>query len=162
MRSKPYLIRCIRLINFHNFTDETITLEDGGHLFLLGDNGCGKTTILDAVHYVLTAGMAMEWNSAARVTGSKQHGRRVQGIVLRYNLDTGIMNKNGAITYVALEIIGRHGRPLTIGMGISATAMDERIRFWGFIRECPLSELNFLTEETAVTHEYNFPSQRAL
>ena len=147
MTNTPYLIRAIRLINFHNFTDETITLDDGGHLFLLGDNGCGKTTILDAVHYVLTAGMAMEWNSAARMSGSKRDGRRVQGIILRYNLEKGILNKNGAITYVALEIIGRHGKPLTIGMGISATAMDERIGFWGVIRECPLTEIPFLIEE---------------
>ena len=147
MKNTPYLIRAIRLINFHNFTNETITLEEGGHLFLLGDNGCGKTTILDAVHYVLTAGLAMEWNSAARMSGSKRDGRRVQGIVLRYNLDTGIMNKNGAITYVALEIIGRQGKPLTIGVGISATALDERIGFWGVIRECPLAEIPFLIEE---------------
>ncbi len=147
MTNSPYLIRRIRLINFHNFTDETITLENGGHLFLLGDNGCGKTTILDAVHYVLTAGMNMEWNSAARMSGSKRDGRRVQGIILRYNLDTGILNKNGAITYVALEVLGRHGKPLSLGMGISTSAMDETIKFWGIIRECPFADLPFLTEE---------------
>ncbi|MEA3470073.1 MAG: SbcC/MukB-like Walker B domain-containing protein [Thermodesulfobacteriota bacterium] len=147
MPATPYLIRSIRLINFHNFTDETIDLREGGHLFLLGDNGCGKTTILDAVHYVLTAGLAMEWNSAARMSGSKRYGRRVQGIILRDNLDTGIINKNGAICYVALEIIGRQGKPLTIGIGMSATALDERIRFWGIIRECSLSDVPFLIEE---------------
>ncbi len=147
MSNSAYPIRRIRLINFHNFTNETIELENNGHLFLLGDNGCGKTTILDAVHYALTAGKGMEWNSAARMGGQKRDGRRVQGIVLRYNLDTGIMNKNGAITYVALEIVGRNGIPLAIGMGMSTTAMDERISFWAFIRECPLTDLPLLTEE---------------
>jgi len=147
MRENGYFIRSIRMINFHNFTDETIHIEDGGHLFLLGDNGCGKTTILDAVHYVLTAGHSMEWNSAARMSGSKRDGRRVQGIILRYNLDTGVINTKGAISYVALEITGRNGKPLTIGMGMSATAMDEKIRFWGIIRECPLSDIPFLLEE---------------
>ncbi|MBW2659902.1 MAG: hypothetical protein JRC87_10000 [Deltaproteobacteria bacterium] len=147
MQKTAYLIRSIRMINFHNFTDETIYIEDGGHLFLLGDNGCGKTTILDAVHYVLTAGQSMEWNSAARMSGSKRDGRRVQGIILRYNLDTGVINTKGAISYVALEIIGRNGKPLTIGMGMSATAMDEKIRFWGIIRECPLVDVPFLLEE---------------
>jgi DNA repair exonuclease SbcCD ATPase subunit len=147
MQKTAYLIRAIRMINFHNFTDETIHIEDGGHLFLLGDNGCGKTTVLDAVHYVLTAGQAMEWNSAARMSGSKREGRRVQGIILRYNLDTGVMNTKGAISYVALEIIGRNGKPLTIGMGMSVTAMDEKIHFWGIIRECPLTEIPFLVEE---------------
>ena len=142
-----YPIKRIRLINFHNFVDETIDLENGGHLFLLGDNGCGKTTILDAVHYVLTAGKDMEWNSAARLSGSKRDGRRIQGIVLRYNIDTGILNTGGAITYAALEIDGRLGRPLCIGVGLSAREMDQRIDFWGFIRECTLDVLPFTIEE---------------
>ncbi len=147
MSDTAYPIKRIRLINFHNFVDETIEIEDRGHLFLLGDNGCGKTTILDAVHYVLTAGKGMEWNSAARLSGTKRDGRRVQGIVLRYNLDTGIMNAGGAITYVALEIVGRHGKLLSVGMGLSATALDEKIKFWGFIKECTLEDLPFTTEE---------------
>jgi len=147
MSDSVYPIKRIRLINFHNFIDETIELGDGGHLFLLGDNGCGKTTILDAVHYALTAGKGMEWNSAARLSGAKKDGRRVQGIVLRYNLDTGILNTGGAITYVALEVDGRHGKPLSIGMGISATALDEKIGFWGFIKECTLEDLPFTTRE---------------
>lgn len=147
MTTEAYSIKRIRLLNFHNFVNETIDLKDGGHLFLLGDNGCGKTTILDALHYVLTAGKEMEWNSAARLSGPKREGRRVQGIVLRYNIDTGLLNNGGAITYAALEIAGRHGKPLTIGIGISATAMDERIGFWGFIKECSLDDLPFTTSE---------------
>ena len=43
-----YTIAKIRLINFHNFVNETILVPDGGHLFLLGDNGSGKTTVLVA------------------------------------------------------------------------------------------------------------------
>lgn len=156
MSDTAYPIKRIRLINFHNFVDETIEIEDCGHLFLLGDNGCGKTTILDAVHYVLTAGKGMEWNSAARLSGAKRDGRRVQGIVLRYNLDTGIMNTGGAITYVALEIVGRHAKLLSIGMGLSATALDEQIKFWAFIKECSLEDLPFTTEEDG----QNRPSSR--
>jgi len=67
---KTYGLRRIRLINFHNFVDETIEVRHGGHLFLLGDNASGKTTVLDAAHYVLTAGESMEFNSAARVAAS--------------------------------------------------------------------------------------------
>jgi energy-coupling factor transporter ATP-binding protein EcfA2 len=147
MKQKPFLITRIRLINFHNFVDETIDLPNGGHLFLLGDNGCGKTTILDAIHYVLTAGMSMEWNAAARVAGARREGRRTQGIVMRYNLERGVMNKKGGVTYAVLEVKGRHGAPLTIGIGLSASAMDERVQQWGIIRECPLSEIPLIIED---------------
>ncbi len=143
----PFAITRIRLINFHNFVDETITIPDNGHLFLLGDNGCGKTTVLDAIHYVLTAGRAMEWNSAARVTGRKDGGRRLQGVILRYNMETGVMNREGSITYAAVEIAGRNGQPLTIGLGMSVTAMDEKVNPWGVIRECSLEEIPFLIDD---------------
>lgn len=90
---QTYTIRRVRLVNFHNFQNETIEIKNGGHLFLLGDNASGKTTILDAVHYVLSAGRFMEFNSAARVAGRGAGGRRPQGIVMRYNVDTGPLNK---------------------------------------------------------------------
>lgn len=147
VQPSTFLITRIRLVNFHNFIDETIDLPDGGHLFLLGDNGCGKTTILDAIHYVLTAGQEMEWNAAARVAGSRREGRRVQGIVMRFNIDRGIMNPEGGVSYALLEIRGRNGNPLTVGVGLSVSAMDEKVRQWGIIRECPLTEIPLLVEE---------------
>ena len=142
--NQPYSITRIRLINFHNLLDETIPIANGGHLFLLGDNGSGKTTILDAVHYVLSAGESMEFNAAARVTGRQAEGRRLQGVITRYNVDTGPLNKSGGITYAALEIKGRQGRPMTIGIGMSVAAQDENVQRWGIIRECPLEELQFI------------------
>jgi hypothetical protein len=147
MKQQPFFISRIRLINFHNFVDETITIPDRGHLFLLGDNGCGKTTVLDAVHYVLTAGRFMEWNSAARVVKRRNDGRRLQGVILRYNMETGVMNPEGSISYAAVEICGRHGRSLTIGLGMSVQGMDEQVRPWGVIRECPLEEIPFIIED---------------
>jgi len=142
-----FVITRIRLVNFHNFIDETINLPDGGHLFLMGDNGCGKTTILDAIHYVLTAGQDMEWNAAARVAGSRREGRRVQGIVMRYNIDRGVMNPRGGVSYALLEIRGRNGHPLTVGVGLEVSAMDEKVRQWGIIRDCQLAEIPLLVEE---------------
>jgi len=145
--AEQYTIRRIRLINFHNFVDETIEIRNGGHLFLLGDNASGKTTLLDAVHYVLTAGESMEFNSAARIAGSREEGRRIQGVILRYNVDTGPLNPAGGVTYAALEICGRHGTPTTIAVGMRAGGMDEKVHRWGIIRECPLERIPFLVPE---------------
>jgi DNA repair exonuclease SbcCD ATPase subunit len=142
-----YRIKRIRLVNFHNIQDATIDLC--GHLFLLGDNGSGKTTILDAVHYVLTGGgKLMEFNSAARMAGSKQDGRRVQGVVLRYNVDTGSMNPSGGVTYAALELVDEQGSVLTIGVGLSVNTMDEQVRRLGIIISAPLESVPWLTEES--------------
>jgi energy-coupling factor transporter ATP-binding protein EcfA2 len=145
--AEHYTIRRIRLINFHNFVDETIEIRHGGHLFLLGDNASGKTTLLDAVHYVLTAGEGMEFNSAARIAGSREEGRRIQGVILRYNVDTGPLNPTGGVTYAALEICGRRGTPTTLAVGMRAGSMDEKVQRWGIIRECPLEDVPLLVHE---------------
>ncbi len=143
-----FTISKIRLINFHNFVNETIVIPNGGHLFMLGDNGSGKTTVLDAVHYVLTAGRSMEFNAAARVIGKeKSGGRSVQGVVMRYNIETGARNPNGGTTYAALELAGRGGRPTTIAIGMTTRSMEEAIERWGVIRECALDELPLLVAE---------------
>ena len=139
-----YRIHRIRLIKFHNIENETIDLN--GHLFLLGDNGSGKTTILDAVHYVLTGG-DLEFNSAARVAGPKTAGRSSQGIVMRYNADTGALNKNGGVTYAAIELTNERGKILTIGLGMSTSSMEESTRHWGIIEAKPLESIPFLMNE---------------
>ena len=150
-----YRIHRIRLVNFHNVQDATI--EVGGHLFLLGDNGSGKTTILDAVQYVLTGGgNLMEFNSAARMAGSRHDGRRVQGVVMRYNVDTGPMNPSGGVSYAALELRDEQDDVLTVGIGLSVFSMEERIQRWGIIIASPLESVPWLTEEDGrvrVTHQ---------
>lgn len=141
---KKYVINKIRLIGFHNFQNETIEVRQGGHLFLLGDNGSGKTTILDAIHLVLTAGQNLELNSAARVYGRKTDGRKMQGVIHRYNIDTGTLNPGVGVTYAALELVDEKGDFLTIGIGMTSSSMDETIRRWGIIKSIPLAEIPWL------------------
>lgn len=137
-----FRIRKVRLINFHNFVDETIEVHNGGHLFLLGDNGSGKTTLLDAIHLVLTANEEVEFNAAARVAGSARDGRRLQGIIMRQNIEAAApLNPHGGITYAALEIDGWQGKPLTLALGLRTQALDEQVQYWGVIRPGTLDEL---------------------
>ncbi|MCF7791786.1 MAG: hypothetical protein K9M56_07295 [Victivallales bacterium] len=147
-KNNNYYIKKIRLINFHNFVNETIEIVDRGHLFVLGDNSSGKTTLIDAVHYVLTAGESMEFNSAARIAGSKSEGRRAQGIITRYNIDKGHLNPNGGITYAALEIIGYNGNPWTVAVGMSVNSPQENLKRWGIIRPGNIESLPFLIENS--------------
>ncbi|WP_319586284.1 ATP-binding protein [uncultured Desulfobulbus sp.] len=137
-------IRRIRLINFHNFINETIEINHGGHLFLLGDNGSGKTTLLDAIHLVLTANEDVEFNAAARVVGNLREGRRLQGIILRHNMDAAF--DSCGITYAALEIEGWQGKPICLVLGMETHTTDEQIRYWGVVRTCKLEDLPLLVE----------------
>ena len=54
----------VRLVNWHNFDDEVI--EIGNRCLLAGDNGSGKSTVIDAIQYVMAANLRMaRFNSAA-------------------------------------------------------------------------------------------------
>jgi hypothetical protein len=143
-----YQLRRIRLVNFHNFVDETVEIRDGGHLFLLGDNGSGKTTVLDAVHLVMSGG-ELELNAAARVGGRRDDGRTLQGVVLRYDFERGVRNAGGAIAYAAVELVERTtGRCLTVGVGAEATTMEARVAKWGFVINRALDEIALVDEES--------------
>ncbi|MBQ9430997.1 MAG: AAA family ATPase [Kiritimatiellae bacterium] len=143
-----YRITAVRLVEFHNLGTTTIEIPEGGHLFLLGDNGSGKTTILDAIHLVLTAGREMEFNSAARVAGAKDSGgRTIQGIVLRYNAVTGKTAREAGITYAAVELRSDAGRVCSLAVGLSASGMDVAYERWGGIASVPVAELPLTVEE---------------
>ena len=143
-----YRITAVRLVEFHNLGTTTIEIPEGGHLFLLGDNGSGKTTILDAIHLVLTAGREMEFNSAARVAGAKDSGgRTIQGIVLRYNAVTGKTVREAGITYAAVELRSDAGRVCSLAVGLSASGMDVAYERWGGIASAPVADLPLTVEE---------------
>ncbi|MFW5789479.1 MAG: ATP-binding protein, partial [Spirochaetota bacterium] len=57
-------LRRLRLVNWHFFSDATITF--GPTTLLAGDNGTGKSTIIDAIQYALVAQVSrIRFNSAA-------------------------------------------------------------------------------------------------
>ncbi len=152
-----YRIVRIRLVNFHNLGSATVELPGGGHLFLLGDNGSGKTTLLDAIHYVLAPGR-LEFNAAARVAGAKDAGgRKVQGIVLRYNVETGAMRTVG-ISYAALELatLDASGAPgsrrVSLCVGVSAEGMDVAYDSWGAVADVPVDALPLAVPEKDREH----------
>ncbi len=144
-----FKITKLRLVNFHNIGTTTLEIKSGGHLFLLGDNGSGKTTVLDAIHFVLTGGRSMEFNSAARVVGSKTSGgRNVQGVIMRYNIEmNGPMNSDGGIAYAALEIETRNRGPVSIAVGVSARSMDEAYESWGVVMDGSVDAMPLIHEE---------------
>lgn len=58
----------VRLINWHRFSDETIPFDQC--VLLSGENGAGKSTILDAIQFVITCSKA-NFNKAAHEKGKR-------------------------------------------------------------------------------------------
>ncbi|MFI3252238.1 MAG: SbcC/MukB-like Walker B domain-containing protein [bacterium] len=88
----------IRLINWHYFGNETINIKN--NVLLTGQNATGKSTILDALTYVITAGDT-QFNLAANEKGK----RDLRGYVkCKIGADDKQYLREGDITgHVALE-----------------------------------------------------------
>jgi energy-coupling factor transporter ATP-binding protein EcfA2 len=142
-----FSVRRVRLVNFHNLIDETIEVPEGGHLFLLGDNGSGKTTVLDAIHLALTGTLDVELNAAARVAGARDVGRSLQGIVLRHDAERGVRNQGGAITYAVIELCDpTDDSLLSAGVGMQATTLEADVTRWAVLHRGSLDELPLVVE----------------
>jgi len=148
--SEPLRIRRIRLIHFHNFVDETLPVRR--NLFLVGDNQSGKTTVLDAVHFALTAGVDMEFNAAARFGPRSDAGRNLASIVLRYDLEKDVALRGQCVAYAAVEVRdGDDAAIHTFGVGVHATSLDAQPDVWGFIaRGKGLEEVGLVVEKAGL------------
>lgn len=145
--SSSFHIRRLRLINFHNLVDETLPVRK--NLFLIGDNQSGKTTVLDAVHFALSAGVEMEFNAAARFGPRTEAGRNLASIVLRYDLERDTAQRGPSVMYAALEIADDAGTTHTFGAGAFATSLDAQPDVWGFVaRGQALESVGLCAEET--------------
>ena len=136
-----YHVRVVRLINFHNFVDETIPVQ--GSLFLMGNNGTGKTTIIDAVHLALTGGQQLMYNAATSVGSREEVGRTLAGVILRHDFETGRIGRDtGAVGYVAIELAHvKTGQVASVGVGAFVQGLDQRPETWGFIVDEPLRDV---------------------
>jgi len=91
----------LRLVNWHNFDDEVI--EIGNRCLLAGDNGSGKSTVIDAIQYVMAANLRMaRFNSAA--DERRSGGRDLMGYVrCKLGSESTDYRRGDTIAHVMLE-----------------------------------------------------------
>jgi uncharacterized protein YPO0396 len=134
----------IRLINWHLFENTTITCR--GTTYFIGVNGAGKSTILDAIQFVLVGGQRdVKFNRAA-MDGSK---RTLAGYV-RGELGTEGQRylRGDATAIVALEFLNSDGTPFVHGAVIDAFQDNRSPDLTYFIvNDAPLNDAWFFRGE---------------
>lgn len=90
----------VRLVLWHYFEDVTVKL--GNRCLLAGDNGSGKSTIVDAIQYALAADLRKaRFNAAA---GERKGGRDLAGYVrCKLGSDATEYLRGDAVSHVMLE-----------------------------------------------------------
>lgn len=124
-------LETVRLVQWYHFQDETFPI--GGSCLLLGDNGSGKTTVLDAIQVALVADLSeVLLNRAA----NEKSRRTLYGYV-RWKIGSEDETRPGAVrfgrgactSYVIVEFRDDQDptATFTCGIGFEATETDTQL-----------------------------------
>lgn len=130
-------LHAVRLVQWYHFVDETFRLA--GSCLLLGDNGSGKSTVLDAIQLALVADLSeVRFNKAA----NEQSRRGLYGYV-RHKLGSedeqrpGFQRygRGGCSSYVMLEFRddADPGSDFVAGVVLEATESDSNVHKSHFV-----------------------------
>lgn len=143
MNQTMKILRRIKLVGWHFFENETINFSASN--LLSGENGSGKSTILDAIQLVLTTD-TKHFNNAANNNSKRDVKGYVRGKTGEEGA-TAYKRKGSVISFIALEFYEEsRDRYFVIGVKIdSVDAESEPKKKW-FCEEGPLDDLSFIIE----------------
>lgn len=90
----------IKLINWHIFSNNTIELD--GNTLITGENASGKSTLMDAIYFVLSGGDDKHFNKAAHEMGKRDLESYLRGKLGSEN-QMYLRSGTDVIGYVVLE-----------------------------------------------------------
>ncbi|MCR5113760.1 MAG: hypothetical protein K6A63_07475 [Acholeplasmatales bacterium] len=142
----------VRLINWHYLSNETILVN--GNTLLTGPNASGKSTIMDAITYILTAGDTT-FNLAANEKGK----RDLRGYVkCKLGMDDREYLRNGDVSgHVALEFFDeRAGQSFTVGAVIDAFGDLTPVKSLFYKANKPIDDEMFISPEKTIYGSVEF------
>lgn len=136
----------IRLVNWHAFKDETIKIKNS--TLLSGENGAGKSTILDAIQFILTCSKN-NFNKAA----NENSKRNLAGYVrFKTGREDKEFERNGDVTsHVALEFYEESKKNyFVIGAVIDSSSETSEKILWYRIEKSRLEDISFIVNDEPV------------
>lgn len=146
----------IRLVNWHYFDNETIQIKN--NTLLTGQNASGKSTILDAISFVLTAG-DQNFNIAANEKGK----RDLRGYVKCKlgSLDQEYLRDYDLSGHICLEFYSeKQEKFFCLGAVIDVVGEVAPAKVMFYITDGPMKDEYFITEDYEVNSINSFKKAR--
>lgn len=146
----------IRLINWHFFANETINIKN--NTLITGQNATGKSTIVDAIAFVLTAGDQI-FNLAA----NEKSKRDLRGYVkCKLGIDNQEYLRTGDVSgHVALEFYDEKTKKyFTVGtvIDVFGDVLPPKVIFYHV--DAAITESLFIDDESRILTTLNFKKMR--
>lgn len=137
----------VKLINWHTFVNETFDVYH--NTLMTGENSTGKSTILDALQYVLTVGRC-KFNKAASDIGNRTLESYVR---CKTGKEGQEYERNGDVTcYIALEFYDEKTRHYqVIGAAIDVMNGTKPIRDFFQIVNARIEDIVFIEKQNVLT-----------
>lgn len=142
----------IRIINWMYFTDSTVRLS--GNTAITGANGSGKTSLIDALQYVLIGSRAGTKFNSAQGESRRTLESYVKGHVGDENIK--YLRKNNALSYLSIQISNKEEKHV-FGIAIDFTGNSNEPKEQRFyIGGKDLDEIEFLEDQKLKTRSEFF------
>lgn len=137
----------VKLINWHTFTNETFEVHH--NTLMTGENSAGKSTVLDALQYVLTVGKC-KFNKAASDIGNRTLESYVR---CKTGKEGQEYERNGDVScYIALEFYDeKTKRYQIIGTAIDIMSGTKPIRDFFQIINTKIEDVIFIENQKVLT-----------
>jgi|GEM_PF-1262618 len=145
--TNPAMPRRLRLINWHGHENATLDVN-GAMLAIIGENGSGKSLILDAIDWALFPAPNKQFNAAAR-EGGRQSRRTLSNTILFFDPhgidrpDRG-WRRGRTVGYCAMEI--DHESEGMWVYGAAAAATPHSASPWYYALPGTLEQVSFLAD----------------
>ena len=96
------VLKKFQLINWHVFTNEIVSVKN--NILITGENGSGKSTVIDAFYYLLSGGDAKNFNSAADLNNKRTVESYMRGKTGEESKEF-IRTQANLLSYIALEFL---------------------------------------------------------
>ena len=145
----------IKLINWHGFYDETIDVS--GSILFTGDNGSGKSTIIDALYFLLTGGEENKFNTAANESTKRTVETYMRGRVGTEGREF-LREESSLISHIALEFYDDLAKRYFV-LGVVLEIQESRQKIGKTFYHMPDKRLNdvlFCEESSGIKSYINY------